>query len=109
MTSGLLHLNSDLKILARILTRCVQIFVDKLFNLEQSYVVTGRTIQDNLHLVCPILDEIDDGTGAEQVNLDQSNAFYRVVHHFLEATIEVTRFRDAFVHGLDSYSRPPMP
>lgn len=53
----------------------MKIVADKLFNPEQSCAVTGRTIQDNLHLVCPVLDEIDDSTGAALVNLDQSNAF----------------------------------
>lgn len=64
-------LSTDLKILARVLTSRLQIVADKLIGPEQTCAVKGRTIQDNLHLLCTILNEVDDGTGTPLVNLDQ--------------------------------------
>ena len=45
----------------------------------------GRSIQDNLHLVCQILERIEDDTEAALINLDQSKAFDRADHRFLAA------------------------
>lgn len=89
-------LNTDLKILTRILSSCLQIVVDKLISSEQTCAVKGRTIQDNLHLVHTILDEIDDSADAALANLDQSKAFGRVNHHFLKATLEAAGFGKGF-------------
>ena len=51
-----------------------------------------RSIQDNPHLVCDILEEIEDDTEAALITLDQSKAFERVDHRFLAAVLETVRF-----------------
>ena len=43
-------LNTELKILARVLANCLQFVIGDLSGPEK-YVVKGRSIQDNLHLV----------------------------------------------------------
>lgn len=48
-------LNTDLKILTRILTSRLQIVADRLTSSEQTCAVNERTIPDNLHLVRTIL------------------------------------------------------
>ena len=50
----------------------------------------GRTIQDNLHLVRTIVEKVDGN--AAQINLDQSKAFDRVDHCFLEAVLSAVGF-----------------
>ena len=42
----------------------------------------GRSIQDNLHLICEVLEGIKDGTETALINLDQSKAFDRVIIGF---------------------------
>ena len=55
-------LNTELKILARILANRLQIVISDLIGPEQTYAVKGRSIQDNLHLTREDLEEIEDGT-----------------------------------------------
>ena len=45
-------LNAELKILARVLANRLQLVISNLIGPEQNYAVKGRSIQDNLHLVC---------------------------------------------------------
>ena len=73
-------LNTELKILARVLANHLQLVISDLIGPEQNYAVKGRLIQDNLHLVCEILESIKDGNKASLINLDQSKAFDRVDH-----------------------------
>ena len=44
-------LNTELKILARVLANHLQIVISDLIGPEQNYTVKGISIQDNLHLV----------------------------------------------------------
>ena len=62
-------LNTELKILA-------QLVISDLIGPEQNYAVKGRLIQDNVYLVCEILEGIKDDDEAMLINLDQSKAFY---------------------------------
>ncbi len=50
----------------------------------------GRTIQDSLHLVRTIVEKVDGN--AALINLDQSKAFDRVDHAFLEAVLSSAGF-----------------
>ena len=86
-------LNSELKILARVLANCLQLVISDLIGPEQTYVVKGRLIQDNLHLICEVLEGIEDGTEAALFSLDQSKAFDRVDHWFLETARFQLEFR----------------
>ena len=89
-------LNTELKILARVLANRLQLVMSDLIGPEQSYAVKGRSIQDNLHLVRQILEGIEDDTEAALINLDQSKAFDRVDHRFLAAVLETAGFEPEF-------------
>ena len=65
-------LNTELKILAWVLANHLQFVINDLIGPEQNYVVKGRSIQDNLHLVSEILEGLKDDTKAALINLDQS-------------------------------------
>ena len=73
-------LNTELKILARILANHSQVVISAQIGPEQTYTVTGRSIQDNLHLIREVLEGKGDGTEAALISLDQSKAFNRVDH-----------------------------
>ena len=83
-------LNTDLKILAKILADRLQSALPSLISPEQSCAVKGRTIQDSLHLIRTIIDKVDNK--AALINLDQSKAFDRVDHSFLEAVLSAAGF-----------------
>ena len=87
-------LNTELKIL--VLANRLQLVISDLVGPEQNYAVKGRSIQDNLHLVCQILEGIKDDTKAALINLDQSKAFHRVDHWFLAAVLETAGFKLEF-------------
>ena len=89
-------LNTELKILARVLANRLQLVISDLIGPEQNYAVKGRSIRDNLHLVRQILEGIKDDTKAALINLDQSKAFDRVDHRFLAAVLETTGFKPEF-------------
>ena len=76
-------LNTKLKILARVLANRLQLVISDLIGPVQTYAVKGNPIQNNLHLVREVLEEIEDGTEAALINLDQSKAFDMVDHRFL--------------------------
>lgn len=63
----------------------------------------------NLNLVGTILDEIDNGTGAALVNLDQSKTFDWVGHRFLKAALEAAGFGEIFRTWIRLYTKPPVP
>lgn len=44
-------LNTELKILAKVIDNLLRLFLPSLISSEQSCAVIGRTIQDNLYLV----------------------------------------------------------
>ena len=84
-------LNTDLEILAKTLANCLQTVLPSLICPEQTCAVKGRTIQNSLHLVRTIVEKVDGN--ATLINLDQSKAFDRVDHAFLEAVLSVAGFR----------------
>ena len=100
-------LNTELKILARVLANRLQLFISDLIGPEQSYAVKGRSIQDNLHLVRQILEGIEDDTEAALINLDQSKAFDRVDHRFLVAVLETAGFEPEFRKWISMLYRNP--
>ena len=89
-------LNTELKILARVLANRLQLVISDLVGPEQNYAVKGRSIRDNLHLVRQILEGIKDHAEAALINLDQSKAFDRVDHRFLAAVLETAGFKPEF-------------
>ena len=89
-------LNTELKILARVLANRLQLIISDLIGPDQNYAVKGRSVQDNLHLVREILEGIKDDTEATLINLDQSKAFDWVDHRFLATVFETTGFKPEF-------------
>ena len=89
-------LNTELKILARVLANRLQLVISDLIGSEQTFAVKGRSIQDNLHLIREVLEGIEDGTEAALISLDQSKAFDRVDHRFLATVLETAGFKPGF-------------
>ena len=78
-------LNTDLKILAKILANRLQTVLPSLICPEQTCAV--KVGLSNLHLVRTKVDR-----NAALINLDQSKAFDRVDHAFLEAVLSAAGF-----------------
>ena len=89
-------INTELKILARVLANRLQLVISDLIGPEQTFAVKGRSIQDNLHLIREVLEGIEDGTEAALISLDQSKAFDRVDHRFLATVFETAGFQPEF-------------
>ena len=85
-------LNTELKILARVLANRLQLVISDLIGPEQTFTVKGRSIQDNLHLIREFLEGIKDDTEAALISLDQSKAFDRADHRFLVIVLETAEF-----------------
>ena len=88
-------LNTELKILTRVLANRLQLVISDLIGPEQTFAVKGRSIQDNLHLIREVLEGIEDGIEAALISLDQSKAFDRVDHRFA-IVLEIARFKPEF-------------
>ena len=89
-------LNTELKILARVLANRLQLVISDLIGPEQTFAVKGQSIQDNLHLICEVLEGIEDSTEATLISLDQSKAFDGVDHRFLVTVLETAGFQPEF-------------
>ena len=57
-------LNTELKILVRVLANRLQLVISDLVGPEQNYAIKGRSIQDKLHLLREGSERIKDGTEA---------------------------------------------
>ena len=89
-------LNTELKILARVLANRLQLVISDLVGPEQTFAVKGRSIQDNLHLLNLVLEGIEDDTEAALISLDQSKAFDRVDYRFFATVLETAGFEPEF-------------
>ena len=89
-------LNTELKILARVLANRLQLVISDLIGPEQTFAVKGRSIQDNLHLIREVLEGIKDDTEAALISLDQSKALDMVDHRFLASVLETAGFKPEF-------------
>ena len=89
-------LNTELKILARVLANRLQLVISDLIGPEQTFAVKGRSIQDNKHLIREVLEGIKDDTEAALISLDQSKAFDRVDNRFLASVLETSGFKPKF-------------
>ena len=100
-------LNTELKILARILANRLQLVISDVIGPEQTYAVKGRSIQDNLHLIREFLKGIKDSTEAALISLDQSKAFDRVDHRFLASVLETAGFQPGFCRRISMMYHNP--
>ena len=87
------QLNTELEILVRVLANCLQLVINDLIGPKQNYTEKGRSIQEKLNLVREILEGLKDDTEAALIHLDQSKAFERAEHRFLETTGFEPEFR----------------
>ena len=67
----------------------------------------GRSIQDNLHFIREVLEEIEDGTEDALTSLDQSKAFDRVDHRFLASVLETAIFQPEFCRWISMMYHNP--
>ena len=96
ITGPITLLDTELKILARVLANRLQVVISDLIGPEQTFAVKGRSIQDNVHLIHEVLEGIEDGTEATLISLDQSKAFDKVDHRFLVTVLETAGFQLEF-------------
>ena len=102
-------LNTDLKILARVLANHLQIVVSDLIGTEENYAVKRKLIQNNLHLVHKSIEGIEDDNEAALINLDQSKAFDRRNLRFLAVVLKTARFEPEFRKWMHLIAPPPYP
>ena len=100
-------LNTELKILARVLANCLQLVISNLIGPEQNYAVKGRSIQDNLHLVREVLEGLKDDTKAMLISLDQAKAFDKVDNQFLATVLETAGFKPGFCKWISMMYQNP--
>ena len=81
--------NTELNILVHVLANRLPHVISDLIGPEQTYAVKGRSIQNDLHLICEVLKRIEDGMESAPISLDQSKAFDRVDYRFLAAVLEI--------------------
>lgn len=79
---------TDYKILSKVLSNRLKLFIDLLIGADQSYCVLDRSMLDNLFLMRDVFDicklyNINVGI----VSIDQEKAFDRVDHAFLFSTL----------------------
>ncbi len=100
-------LNTELKIMAKILQERLQSVAESLLGPEQTCSVRGRTIQSNLHLIRTIIEGVKDDEEAALINLDQSKAFDRVDHRYLAAVLQAAGFAPNFCRWISLLYRSP--
>ena len=98
-------LNTELKILARVLESRLQLVISDLIGPEQTFAVKGRSIQENLHLIREVLEGIEDGTEAALISLDQSRS--SVDHRFLATVLETAGFKLEFCRWISMMYHNP--
>ena len=79
-------LNTELKNFAWILANHLLIVVGDLIGPELNYIVKGRSIQNNLHLMCEIREGIEDDMNTVLISLNQYKAFNRVEYQLMVTT-----------------------
>ena len=87
-------LNTDLKILVKILADRLQTVLPRQICREQSCAVKGRIIQETLHLVNTIIEIFKDN--AALIKLEQYKAFDMVDYDFLLAVLFAVEFEVKF-------------
>ena len=82
---------TELKILVWVLANVLPMIVSDLIGSEKNYAVEARSIQNHLHLVHEIIEEIE-AIETELIDSDLAKAFDRVDHLLLTVVLESSRF-----------------
>ena len=92
-------LNTDYKIIARVLSQQLQKVIHKIISLDQTGYIKGRSASDNLRLVQDVMDfcKVFEEKGLI-LFLDFKQAFDCVNHDFLFETLKMFNFKDSFIH-----------
>lgn len=89
---------TDYKILSKVLSNRLKVFIELLVGAEQLYCVPDRSILDNLFLIRDIfsvckLYKVNTGI----ISIDQEKAFDRVDHPFLFSTLQASGVGERFL------------
>lgn len=91
-------LNSDYKILTKILANRMESILPNLINQAQSCAIKGRNMTDNLYNIQAILETCEENNEkALIVTLDQEKAFDKIEHKYLFKVLEKFNFPDDFI------------
>ena len=94
-------LNTDYKIIARVLSQRLQKVIYKIVSTDQTGYIKGRSASDNLRLVQDVIDfcNIFEEKGLI-LFLDFKQAFDCINHEFLFETLKMFNFKDSFIHWI---------
>ena len=91
-------LNTDYKILARVLTIRLKSVIDKIIHTDQNGYIKGRNIAYNIRLIQDVIDKFEnDNTEGAIVFLDFHKAFDTVNHNFLHQVLGKFNFGQSFI------------
>lgn len=91
-------LNSDYKILTKVLANRTASFLPDLINQAQSCAIKGRNMTDNLYNIHAIMESCKEkNEKALIVTLDQEKAFDRIEHKYLFKVLEKFNFPDDYI------------
>lgn len=80
MPRNITLIKTKLNLLVIIMTERLRSVAEVLWEPEQNYAMKGRTIQNNLHMICMIIESVKNDDESAIINLDQANMFYIVDH-----------------------------
>ena len=89
-------LNTDYKILSKILNNRLKPFLSKIIPLEQKCGVDGRNLSDAIRNIVHLKENLQK-SGGYLVALDQSKAFDRVSHQYLFRLLHKLGIKDDFL------------
>lgn len=92
-------LNSDYKILAKILANRLKRVIGTVVNVNQAYGIPGRDIADTILSLQYFIDKMCKTSGV-LISLDFNKAFDRVEHEFLWSVLTKFGFGDRFINWL---------
>ena len=95
-------LNTDYKILAKVLSSRIKPFFDKLINTDQTGYIQGRYIGENIRTVSDIISYLKArGMSAVILLIDFEKAFDSVRWSFIRKTLKAFWFGNDLVHWVD--------
>ena len=95
-------LNTDYKILAKVLSNRIKPFFDKLINTDQTGYIQGRYIGENIRTVSDIISYLKArGMSAVILLIDFEKAFDSVRWSFIRKTLKAFGFGNDLVHWVD--------
>ena len=91
-------LNTDYKILSKVLTLRLRKIIGEIIHPDQTCSIPDRTIQDNVHLIRNLIEYVNGkNMSAAIISLDQSKAFDRVSHEYLFNVLSHLGFGPQFI------------